>query len=758
MSAGNGRTTNVGGVITLLAGFLATSLVAGLLGAGLFMPAIGAVGATARAGVHAFDSLPAELKQTPLAQQSRILAADGSVIATFYDENRIVVPLTKIAPVMQTAIVAIEDDRFYQHGGIDPRGIVRALVNNSQGAGTQGASTLTQQFVKLTLVENCLADNNIQCARAATDRSGTNGYARKLQELKYAVSIEQTMTKQQILQGYLNIAYFGSGTYGVQSAALHYFGIDASKLNLQQAAMLAGLVQAPSTYDPYTNMKAAVARRNTVIGRMLALKDITQKQHDAAVASKIVLRKGVTGNDCSASRYPYFCDYVRRILSTTDGIGAAALQRGGLTVKTTLQPKAQDAAQKSVDFVTPNNSNKVGAASTTIQPGTGKIISMVQASRWPTAAAAAVAKAHKKRLGWGYTTVNWNTDYAYGGSGGFQTGSSFKPFTLAAALKGGMTLNDTIAAPPSHATISGYHDCNGNPVGTPPGEYSPQNDEGGAVGNVSLYKATAASINTAFAKLEQQVTICKVTQMADSLGVHQAGYRGTTTKLLQVPSMTLGANLIAPMTMAAAYASFAADGKFCQPVGITSITSASGKKYSAPNPNCVQAIDKGVAEGVTSALQKVILAGGTAPGIGLPGRESAGKTGTTNENKQAWFVGYTPQLSTAVYVGHPTIPNRSLNGQDVGNGHRLPGAAFGGQTAGPIWHTMMSKMVDLLNLSPQNFTRPPFSVIGSAPQPTPTNTPTGGPTQPGPGNTPTGSPTTKGGGGGKKCPPHKPVC
>jgi membrane peptidoglycan carboxypeptidase len=320
-----------------------------------------------------------------------------------------------------------------------------------------------------------------------------------------------------------------------------------------------------------------------------------------------------------------------------------------------------------------------------------------------------------------------------------------------------MTLNDTIAAPPSHATISGYRDCNGNPVGTPPGEYSPQNDEGGAVGNVSLYKATAASINTAFAKLEQQVTICKVTQMADSLGVHQAGYRGTTTKLLQVPSMTLGANLIAPMTMAAAYASFAADGKFCQPVGITSITSASGKKYSAPNPNCVQAIDKGVAEGVTSALQKVILAGGTAPGIGLPGRESAGKTGTTNENKQAWFVGYTPQLSTAVYVGHPTIPNRSLNGQDVGNGHRLPGAAFGGQTAGPIWHTMMSKMVDLLNLSPQNFTRPPFSVIGSAPQPTPTNTPTGGPTQPGPSNTPTGSPTTKGG-GGKKCPPHKPVC
>ena len=189
--------------------------------------------------------------------------------------------------------------------------------------------------------------------------------------------------------------------------------------------------------------------------------------------------------------------------------------------------------------------------------------------------------------------------------------------------------------------------------------------------------------------------------MADSLGVHQAGYQGTTTKLLQIPSMTLGTNLIAPMTMAAAYATFAANGKFCQPIAITSITSATGKKYAAPSANCTQAIDKGVAQGVTSALQKVVLAGGTAPGIGLPGRESAGKTGTTNDNKQAWFVGYTPQLSTAVYVGHPTIPNRSLNGQYVGNGHRLPGAAFGGQTAGPIWHTMMSKMVDLLHLSPQ---------------------------------------------------------
>jgi membrane peptidoglycan carboxypeptidase len=766
MSAGGSRTTSVGGIITLLGALLATSLVAGLLGAGLFMPAVGAAGATARAGVHAFDSLPAELKQSPLAQQSRILAADGSVIATFYDENRIVVPLTKIAPVMQQAIVAIEDDRFFQHGGIDPKGLGRAFLHNAGGDGsnTQGASTLTQQFVKLTQVENCAADNDIACVKAVTNRSGASGYARKIQELKYAVSIEKTMTKDQILQGYLNIAYFGSGTYGVESAALHYFGVHASQLNLQQAALLAGLVQAPTNYNPYYHLQAAVNRRNTVIGRMLALKKITQKQHDVAVASKIVLHKGTTGNDCTSSKYPYFCDYVRRILSQTDGIGAAALQRGGLTVRTTVQPKAQDAAQTSINKAIPlNNSSRVGSAATTIQPGTGKIISMVQASRWPTVAAVAAAKKAKKKLGWGYTTVNWNVDAAYGQSQGFPTGSSFKAYTLAAALEDGMTLQSTVNAPKSHTPIGPFHDCAGNLAGNQPraGYYAPANDETGALGNISLYSATENSINTAFVTLEQEVGICKVTAMATKLGVHRAAPAAgaKTTALLQVPSMTLGTNEIAPMTMADAYATFAADGERCSPIAITSISSASGTKYAAPSANCTQVIDKGIAEGVTSALQKV-LSGGTAAGEGLNGRESAGKTGTTNNSAQAWFVGYTPQLATAVYVGHPVtgFANRPLTGERLG-GHVIAGGrtVFGGNTAAPIWNSIMNHIDDELNLSAKDFTRPPFSIIGTAPAPpTPTGGPTGAPTG-GPTGQPTGGPTKGGPGkGGGNC--HKLVC
>jgi membrane peptidoglycan carboxypeptidase len=756
MSTGSSRTTNVGGVITLLGALVATSLVAGLLAAGLFIPAVGATGAVARGGVHAFDSLPAELKQTPLAQQSKILAADGSTIATFYDENRIVVPLAKMAPVMQTAIVAIEDDRFYQHGGVDPRGVARALLNNSQGEGTQGASTITQQYVKLTLLENAIADNDKAAEIAATDRSGTSGYARKLQELKYAVTLEKTMDKQEILQGYLNIAYFGAGTYGVESAALHYFGVHASKLTLPEAALMAGLVQSPSHYDPYLNMKAAVTRRNVVLDRMLQLGKITQAQHDSAVKSKIKLHKGSTGNDCSSSKYPYFCDYVRRLLSTNVGIGATALQRGGLTVKTTLNPKAQDAAQKIINQqIAYGNKNKVGSAATTIQPGTGKIISMVQTSRWKTTAK------HKKKH-WDTTQVNWNVDQAYGRSLGFQTGSSFKAFTLAAALKNGMQLNDTVNAPPSGSTIGPYRDCSGSPVGTDPriGYYQPANDEPGSVGNVNLYKATAQSINTAFAKLEQEVSICKVVQMADSLGVHRAspGAYGKS-KLEEFPSLTLGTNLIAPMTMAAAYAAFAANGEYCKPIAITSISSATGKKYSAPSAGCTQAISKDVATGVTSALQKV-LQNGTAAGRGVSGRESAAKTGTTNDNHQGWLVGYTPQLATAVYVGHPTVPTHSLNGQYVGNGHTFNFHAFGADTAGPIWTGIMNKFDDVLNLPVKDFSAPPSSVVGSPPvvkKPPKTPTPGGGPTQ-GPGGGGNGGGGNGGGGGGGTGGGGKPGC
>ena len=750
MSTANNRTTSVGGVITLLGALLATSLVAGLLGAGLFMPAVGAAGAVARGGVHAFDSLPAELKQSPLAQQSRILAADGSVIATFYDENRIVVPLSKVSKVMQQAIIAIEDDRFYEHGGVDLRGLGRALVNNAQGGGTQGASTITQQCVKNTLVENAKADGDVQGIKDAIDRSGPSGYARKLQELKYAVSLEKTMSKEDILQGYLNIAYFGAGTYGVEAAALHYFGVHASRLNLAQSAMIAGLVQSPSHYDPYLNLSAATARRNTVLNRMLQLNVINQKQHDDAVKSKIVLHKGVYGNDCSASRYPYFCDYVRRILSQADGIGAAALQRGGLTVRTTLLPKAQDAAQKAINAAVPfGNSRKIGAAASVVEPGSGKILSMVQNTRWK--APAGLTK--KAARNWGYTQVNFNTDQKYGNSKGFQTGSSFKAFTLAAALESGMKLNDTVNAPSDRTKIYGFKDCSGASVGKAGGYYDPSNAEGNEHGKLTLLKATSASVNTAFVQLEEQVGICKVANVAASLGIHRAspGIYGPT-KLEEVPSLTLGSNLIAPLTMAAGYATFAANGEYCNPIAITSITSAVGKKYATPGAKCHAAMDPEIAQGVTKALEGV-LSGGTAARVPKIGRDAAGKTGTTNDSKQSWFVGYTPQLATAAWVGQPISEKNSMRNLKLGHGVSYFGNIFGATVAGPIWSEITRKLDDVLNLRAESFDSPPYSIIGSPPKPKPKPTPTGGPT-----GSPTGGPGGGGGGGGHGGGNCKPIC
>src|SRR5665811_615937 len=266
-----GRVTNLTNIVSLLGAFLATSVVLGLLGAGLVMPAVGATGAIGRQGVHVFDTLPSDFALTPLSQQSRILASDGTLISTPYDENRVIVPLAQIAPVMRQAQIAIEDSRFYEHGAVDLYGGGRAFVANLGGGYTQRASTLTQQYVKITLQENALRNNDRAGAIAATAKS----YTRKLQELKYAVTLEKNLTKNQILEGYLNLVYYGDQTYGVEAAARHYFGVSAAKLNLMQAATLAGLVQQPGITDPIHFPAKALARRNVVLDRMHDLNLIT---------------------------------------------------------------------------------------------------------------------------------------------------------------------------------------------------------------------------------------------------------------------------------------------------------------------------------------------------------------------------------------------------------------------------------------------------------------------------------------------------
>ena len=283
----DGRAHNVSAVLRLLLGFVVLSTVAGLLMAGLAIPAVGATGQVAKGGVDFFNDLPSEFTVSPLAQQSRILDADGKLIANPYDENRIIVPLKKISKTMQNAQIAIEDSRFYEHGGLDPRGFTRAMLSNLQGGDVQGASTLTQQYVKITLQENALRRGDKEAARAAVDKN----YARKLQELKYALNVEENFTKEQILEGYLNLVYYGDQAYGVEAAALNYFGVSSSKLTLAQAALMAGIVQQPTAYNPVINPKAAQARRNLVLDRMQALGFASEK--DVTAAKKLDIKKQI---------------------------------------------------------------------------------------------------------------------------------------------------------------------------------------------------------------------------------------------------------------------------------------------------------------------------------------------------------------------------------------------------------------------------------------------------------------------------------
>jgi membrane peptidoglycan carboxypeptidase len=676
------RGQSFGGVLVLLASLVATSVVAGLIGAGLLMPAIGATGAVARGGVDFFDSLPAEYQASPLAQQSRILAADGSVIATFYSENRIVVPLSKIAPVMQKAQVAIEDYRFYEHGGVDLKGIVRAAVTNASSDETQGASTLTQQFVKLTLQENAVYAGDAEAAEAAVRKS----LARKIQEAKYAVALEQKLTKPQILEGYLNIAYYGDGAYGVEAAAQHYFSTTAAKLNLAQSATLAGIVQSPRYLAPTTNPKAALARRNVVLRRMLDTHAITQADYDKAIKAKLGLKVRKTGNGCDASTYAFFCDYVYRTILNDKAFGASQderrqlVKRGGLTVRTTLDPNVQKDAQNAVHKRVPaKNKPNVAAAISVVEPGTGKVLAMAQ------------SKPYGRNAKKGQTSVNLNVDRAYGGGSGFQTGSTFKAVTLAAALEDGRALRSIVDAPPGGTVFRRSDFKPGSCTDLRPATYPPYNAEGHEKGPMTLIDATRHSVNTAFVKLESEIGICDVADMAARIGIHLAAPttvdqpgNAASTKLRPYGSLTLGSEPVAPLTMAAAYATFAADGMYCAPMPITSVTTRDGTLKKTLKPSCERAMDSTIARGVTVALQSVIT-GGTGRGASI-GRPAGGKTGTTNGSTDVWFAGYTPQLSAAVWVGHQddvkSLRHFTLAGRSYGT-------VYGATIPAPIWADFM---------------------------------------------------------------------
>ncbi|WP_330059135.1 transglycosylase domain-containing protein [Paenarthrobacter sp. Z7-10] len=381
MAARKNPIFNTATTLGKILGFLAVSAVCGVLVAGLMVPAVAVTGTTASNSISFFDQLPSELKIDAPSQSTKVLANDGSVIATFYDQNRVQVGLDQMSPFIKQGIVAIEDSRFYEHGGIDSTGILRALAATAQGD-RQGASTLTQQYVNNVIIQTQVANGHTDQVKLGSEKT----IGDKVREMKLAIALEKKYSKDEILKGYLNIVYFNNGAYGIESASNLYFGVHAKDLTLPQAALLAGVVNSPSYYDPIKNPKNALTRRNAVLDRMLQQHKISQKQHDDAIKTKLALNVQQTKPGCiSANSAPYFCDYVRHLIVNNSAYGATAedrqklLDRGGLTIKTTLDPRLQAAAQKQVNDTQPAaDPSQKGTALDTIEPGTGKVLAMAQ--------------------------------------------------------------------------------------------------------------------------------------------------------------------------------------------------------------------------------------------------------------------------------------------------------------------------------------------------------------------------------------------
>lgn len=549
-----------------------------------------------------------------VAQPTLVYSANGVLLAKFYLQNRDVVPISQMATSVVDGVIAVEDERYYEHGGVDPVGIIRAVFATS-GGDRQGASTITQQYVRNTVLLGERTQMTLE---------------RKVREAYLAMQIEKTQSKQQILQNYLNTVYFGEGAYGAEAAAQTFFATNASQLTLPEGALIAGLVQSPSRLDPYTNPTGAIARRGAVLQRMLVNHYITSDQYSAALVAPLVLKRE---NQPLQGIYaaPYFVSYVRTLLQRQ--FSTNTVFNGGLTVYTTLDTRLQADAEKAAHRKF-NGSKDPQVALVSINPRNGYVKAMVGGTNY--------AKSKFNLATQGYR----------------QPGSSFKMFTLVTALSRGMSPTFQVD---SNAPVT---------IPAKPHPWVVDNDEGTGSGMMSLQTATWNSVNAVFARVAYYgVGIKNVIHTARSMGI--------TTHLPNVPSITLGSVGCTPLEMASAYGTLATGGAHYSPIVITKVLDRNGNTIFQAQPHGNQVVRPDVAYAATKVLEGVITQGtATAAGIGRP---AAGKTGTSQNNRDCWFIGYTPQLVTSVWVGY--TPERTV----VVDG----ATGFGGTVAAPIWARYM---------------------------------------------------------------------
>jgi penicillin-binding protein 1A len=532
---------------------------------------------------------------------SVINAADGSTLAVLHSgQDRMVVPLTAIPVRVRQAVLAIEDARFYQHGALDPRGIARALLADLLHRRiVEGGSTITQQYVKNVLTGD------------------QQSLHRKLIEALAAAQLARHMTKDQILGAYLNEVYFGDGVYGIATAAEHYFSKPVGRLDLAQAAALAGTMASPALFRP-TAGNTAVRRRDVVLDRMAAVGFATPAQVAAAKREPLTphLHKQTT-------RYPYFVDDVTRQLLGSHAFDATlgpagsparamAVFGGGLKVATTLVPTDQALAQAAVHDQLAGV--RTDAALVSINPRSGAVVAMIG--------------------GRDYTRSEVNLATGRAGGGGFPPGSLFKVFYLVAALEQHIPVSTSFDTTPPRTVVA--PEC--------PGGYTVRNAETGALGRIDLARATAQSVNTYYAQLMVKVGTPAAIDVARRMGI--------SAPLRDYCSLVLGTENLSPLELASAYATLAAGGVHCRPLEITQITGPSGRVLYRGVPSCRRVLDPSVASTATGILRTVVAPVGTGFRAAI-GRPLAGKTGTTSRFTDAWFTGFTPQLATSVWMGDP---------------------------------------------------------------------------------------------------------
>ena len=651
--------------------FFITSIAIGLCVTVLYLPVVAMGVFGVKATTVLAHNLSEELKILPPSQQSVILAADGSQIATFYSENRIVVPLNKISKNIQNAVVAIEDKRFYKHKGVDLESVGRALIRNIFTNTVEGASTLTQQYVKNSLLETALQKGDEIAAKKAIEPT----IVRKLKEAKYAIAIEKKLSKKQILQGYLNIAPFGAKVYGVEAASRYYFGHSAKDLSVDESTLLAGITQSPITYDPVKNPENAKRRQNMVAKVMLDQRKISKDDYERIVNTPIEKLLKITENPqgcATAGNASYFCSYVVNEISKLKSLGKtqadrrALLLRGGLTIKTTLDPKKQDEAFKSLTSVMPvNGSSNVKGAVTSVEPGTGHIVAMAQNTNWgvptqkdPTA-----------------TQVSFNVDQEHGGGYGKQTGSTFKIFTLAEWFKNGHDAQEVVGGKYFYSGSQWNIPCSPeNAV-----DYSFEDFVGKSVKPQTVLKGTQQSLNSVYMAMAQKMNLCEITKLATNVGVEHGDKKPISTN----PSAVLGSNDVPPLNMTNAFASFGARGKYCKPKAVLEIVKQDGTTIYKDRNDCKQVIDSSVADKVNMVLNS------TWRTYSAPlSRQAAAKTGTTDDGTNLWFIGYTPNLATTVWIGHSEgdIPVRNVT---IG-GVYYP-FVYGETIGSKIWSSYMNR-------------------------------------------------------------------